>query len=513
MKTFRFAALALCAALAVISCQEKEPKEKDTTPAELLSFKLLKADNSGFEEDIVADPISENMVLRVKGGGVGKTLVATLEAGENDKIMVNDEAVSADGKASFDATFPVDVVVTNSKSGLKASYVVKIGKILEIVAKQLPTYMEAEDATHALSAFVAANPADGKAYIAYERQLMVNGTKESYKNVSVVRWNGSAYELVGKSGICDNSKRSTNIAGFDFDADGNGYIVHYGELTANVPGVKKFDGTSWSILGQQEFNDKINTSFGEATIYSDNGHPAFIVMDRTTTYLAGKFYFDGTNWTCTTNLPDAPVYDAAAKVDQYWRSVSLTDGDKTYIVSGFNQHGLYMHSVKNNTFTTLVKEFKPEGQEYVLPNMTLRKGTDGKLYLLASVLQPAAMQIFRYDEEAKEFKVFSDPISGYTIGGSLNTIQQPTTFFILPTGQFVVVRINNDALPEYCVLDENRQWSEWKIAGSKKQYSQYSAAMTKGGEILMAYISRDDTEKIARIESVLLKLEDDVLPE
>jgi hypothetical protein len=29
----------------------------------------------------------------------------------------------------------------------------------------------------------------------------------------------------------------------------------------------------------------------------------------------------------------------------------------------------------------------------------------------------------------------------------------------------------------------------------------------------MAYISRDDTEKIARIESVLLKLEDDVLPE
>ena len=62
-----------------------------------------------------------------------------------------------------------------------------------------------------------------------------------------------------------------------------------------------------------------------------------------------------------------------------------------------------MHSVKNNTFTTLVKEFKPEGQEYVLPNMTLRKGTDGKLYLFASILEPAGMQIFRYDEDAKEY--------------------------------------------------------------------------------------------------------------
>ena len=130
MKYLKFFACALASSLAVVSC-EREPKgPKDTTPAELKSFKILAADNEGLTEDIAVETIAGEMIIRVKGGGVGKTFTATLEAGENDVIKVNDEAVSAEGKASFDATFPVDITVTNSKSELVEHYVLKIGKIL-----------------------------------------------------------------------------------------------------------------------------------------------------------------------------------------------------------------------------------------------------------------------------------------------------------------------------------------------------------------------------------------------
>ena len=519
MKTVKLFAAFAAASLLFFSCgKEKNESPKDTTPAELKSFTLLAEDNDGLEVDYAVQSIAPEMVLRIPGGGIGKTLKATLTAGENDVIKVNDVDI-ADGKVSFNATFPVDVVVTNSKSGLVSSYVVKVGKILNLVCSELPTYTETPDASHSLSSFVAANPVDGNLYLAYERQLMVESTDsekpglvlEKYKNVSVVKWNGAAYEIVGNSGIADNSSRATNIAEFDFDADGNAYVIHYGEKTANTPGVKKFDGTSWSILGPQEFEDKINTTFGEATFYMDGGKPSFIVMSRTNIYHSAIFSFDGTAWNCKNDIPGTPAYDAAAKKDQFWRAVSLTDGDQTYIVSAYNQHGLYMHSVKNNTFTPLVSEFKPEGQEYVLPNMTLRKGVDGKLYLLASILEPAAMQVFRYNEQAKIFETYTEPLTGYTIGGTLNSIQQPTTFFILPTGQFVVIRIK-DEYPEYCMLDENRKWTEWTKASTKKHYSQCDAAMSKDGTILMAYISRGD-DKVNRIESSIIKLEDDVLPE
>ena len=107
------------AAIATVAfgcAKEPEKEAKDETPAQLVSFKILAADNEGLAEDYAPDAIAPTMVVRIPGGGQGKTLVATLEAGENDVIKVNDAEIE-NGKASFDATYAVDIVVTNSKSG------------------------------------------------------------------------------------------------------------------------------------------------------------------------------------------------------------------------------------------------------------------------------------------------------------------------------------------------------------------------------------------------------------
>jgi hypothetical protein len=98
--------LAAFAALAVFACNkpepEKEPEPKDTTPAELKSFALLKADNADIlTEDVTVETIAPTMVVRIPGGGAGKTLVAAVTAGENDVIKANGKE-AVDGKITFE---------------------------------------------------------------------------------------------------------------------------------------------------------------------------------------------------------------------------------------------------------------------------------------------------------------------------------------------------------------------------------------------------------------------------
>ena len=167
MKKFLFTIAAL--AIVAAGCSQKEEdgpgKGKNAEP-KLTSFQILAADNEGLEEDYAPDAIAPSMVVRVPGGGAGKTFVATLSAGEDDIIKLNDEEV-VDGKASFDATYAVDIVVTNSKSGKSAQYEVKIGKILQLLGKKLGSFVSAAgDMTYTSSSFKAAvNPVTGEMYL------------------------------------------------------------------------------------------------------------------------------------------------------------------------------------------------------------------------------------------------------------------------------------------------------------------------------------------------------------
>ena len=140
MKKYVFALAALVFVLA--GCNGKKEDVKDTTPAELVSFQLLKADNDFLDKDYAPESIASNMVIRVPGGGMEKTFKATIKVGENDKLYVNGSAVEltdASAKVDFQGKFAVDIDVVNSKSSKTAAYEVKIGKILQLVSKKLAT--------------------------------------------------------------------------------------------------------------------------------------------------------------------------------------------------------------------------------------------------------------------------------------------------------------------------------------------------------------------------------------
>ena len=133
MKTLKFIAIAGFVAIMSVSCQEKPPVEEgenSQASAELVSFGFYLEDNADLiDKDYIASSLSQETVIRIPDGGSGKTLVARLEVGENDEALVNGES-PVDGKISVDATYPIDVVVTDSESGLSSAYVIKVGKIL-----------------------------------------------------------------------------------------------------------------------------------------------------------------------------------------------------------------------------------------------------------------------------------------------------------------------------------------------------------------------------------------------
>ena len=107
---------------------------------------------------------------------------------------------------------------------------------------------------------------------------------------------------------------------------------------------------------------------------------------------------------------------------------------------------------------------------------------------------------------------YADPLT-FSAGSLSGSIAESAKFFITPEGTIVVVRINKESsLPEFCVLDENRQWTEWQTANDVKQYSGFDGAMAPDGTILCAYTSRDEA-KVSRIESFTIGMEPDILPE
>ena len=135
--------------------------------AELTGVTFKKADNAALTDDVSPEAIAPEMVVRVPGAAFKQELVMTVSAGFNDAIKVNNTAVENGASIKVDSSFPIDIAVTDEVAGITARYVVKVGKILEVVVTPLGTYAEGtiNDFT------MTVNPVDNLPYFAYTRKL------------------------------------------------------------------------------------------------------------------------------------------------------------------------------------------------------------------------------------------------------------------------------------------------------------------------------------------------------
>ena len=110
--------------------------------AELVSVSFKAADNSLLDADVAPEAIAPEMLVRVPGDAFRKELTLTVSAGSGDAISVNNTVVESGSSIKVDTSFPIDITVSDAIAGKSVDYVLKVGKILEVVVKKLGSYTE-----------------------------------------------------------------------------------------------------------------------------------------------------------------------------------------------------------------------------------------------------------------------------------------------------------------------------------------------------------------------------------
>lgn len=517
MKKLVFALAAL--AVALVSCTKGGEQEKDTTPAKLLSFEILKADNAFLDKDYFAELITPNMVIRVPGGGMDKSFKATIKVGEFDKLYVNGAAVeltNASAKVDFQGKFAVDIEVVNTKSSKSAAYEVKIGKILQSFVTSVGSYTEPGTTLNS-DLLIAINPTNNSPYILYSRKNTAAETPDANNRLACINWTGSAFAPVGALGFTGDTRQAI-MCDIAFDGEVP-YILHYGEKTAYICTLRKFNGSEWETVGGEEFGNRITGSYGKPKLYFLDGKINFVTTGNTgktdPDYRnATRYSFDGTSWTKTALIPGLPEYGVKGGSDgMFYAAVPATDSKgNVYIVTSNNTYGYYLF--KANDWSKMVDNYIPEGETYGVPSsLSVKVGPSGEIYILGAVSSKAQYQLYRYNKEtASGLDLISGPIQG--VAGSSGAVATAMRIGVNPlTGQVIGIYSKDNKL-YFGFIDENEQWTEFSEINDAKTLAAgdaFAVAYASNGDAYIATVAKVDG--VSSIELYKYGLEDDILPE
>lgn len=509
MKKFVFALAAL--AVALVSCTKGGEQEKDTTPARLLSFQILKADNAFLDKDYFAELITPNMVIRVPGGGMDKSFKATIKVGEFDKLYVNGAAVeltNASAKVDFQGKFAVDIEVVNTKSSKSAAYEVKIGKILQIVTKKIGSVKAAGDKLQYTSGnyVMGNNPKNGDVYFAY-----VYG---SPKNVGVVKYDGKSFSQVGTEGITPGEVAISKVCRIAFDSKGTPYLLTIGGDVASRISLRKFDGSEWVVVASGIGTSSPNTSYLPNIYFDANDNPFIIYTGNTKA--ATEYYRNGVilsnnggEWT-ESLITGMPKYDSATNKNVFYGVGFVKASNKQYAFCIGNQAGIYAFDITENSWTTpLVSAFVPEGEETALPgNLTGCVKADGTILMFAAKWTAQAMQGYKFTGSGFEPYGTSIPVTIESNG----SVDEDVLYGVNPVTDEVVAVMTKSSAVTYSTLDENLRWNEFVTLGEDAPQSRSTAmlAFDAKGNTIVVYPNKDET---SGFEFYSIGLEDDILPE
>jgi len=209
-------------------------------------LRFLAEDNADYiSEDLVADEISPLMIFRVEDGGSGKKLVATLSAEERDHIYVNETKVANGGKVTVDATYPIDIIVTDTISNVSTAYEVKVGKILGLVATKVAEYATGSDKGSISSKYLymKVNPQDGLPYFF----ATIGGG--SYDNGALLKYDGSAISIVDTLHI--ESAANVNTAVMAISPDNVPYVLFKGGVSSSTFSLAKFENSQLEMVSNE----------------------------------------------------------------------------------------------------------------------------------------------------------------------------------------------------------------------------------------------------------------------
>lgn len=458
MKFFKILLCAFFAGLSISACDKKEIP--DTTPAVLKSVAALAADNPVLSADVKVAEISENMQLYLPGIVKGQEIIFTFTAGENDLIEVNNQEVGENGKIAVDVTFPINIIVTNSKSKLSSSFTVKFDRSHHFTF-ETTTYTE-PDASIYSDVAMRINPKDGAPYVAYNR----TDATVTKRRCSIVKWNGSALVPVGNLGFTAATSNANPVA-LEFDPDGVPYFAYLGGDVNNFVTLAKFDGSTWNLVG--EAGALLRPGLVKAvSLFFEPGtkKPIALVCDGAgTTGPSNKnrhisCAFDGSAWT-TSLMQDSPVPNSSDKI-YYYTATEEVDG-VVYGVSSYNGDKYYVYKYENKAWSLLSKDFTPEGNIQGVPyNLDLQKDSKGNLFALLADYAGSTMHLYKLDKTTGAFTPYGPAIE-YKAG---SRSADPVVFKINPkTDEIIVAKVDKTTgFPMIAALDDELKLNFTKIS-------------------------------------------------
>lgn len=486
-------------------------KENDAA-AELKSVAFLKADNEALAADVAPETIASEMLVRVPGQAFRSELVMTVSAGMNDVITVNGKAVE-NGKISVDTSFPVDIKVTDEVAGTEVSYVLRVGKVLEIVVTKLASIT---DGTRIFSAFdMAINPADGNPWIAYTKE--VDG--ESLDRVAVRKFDGTSFTNVGGDFVVpDPDAKDAKNPYIAFASDGTAFLKYTGGEVANKFTVRKFT-SSWEAVGKASFNSaNANTTYASPLYIQSNGQPAFFFTGNTrkvdTYRTITSEYYTGSEWVekVVAASDVAPKYGQPSGSSGIFYGSCLTAmNGKTYMLASFNEWGYFVYEVGDNgSLTPVVYDFKPGTSEYgTWINFNIM--TDGDdLFVYASDVSSKKMQIYKVDFTNKTLVEYGEGLSA-TVSSS-GAVNETSKVSVSPSGLFVAAVEDSEGNISFKYLNSNLQWEAFSVSEAPLATTgDFHIVFNADGVGYIAYAGK--SEGAGNIEVYKVALEDDVIPE
>ncbi|MBR1401693.1 MAG: hypothetical protein IJ604_13365 [Prevotella sp.] len=227
--------------------------------ARLLSFGFYMEDNAGLTSDYVAE-----IPAFVNGTTTYEINIAMPANVDKSKLVArftvnSGNTVSVDGTAQTsqvtknDFEDPVDYTVSNSNKSQNIRYTINVTELSAKGWKEMATLDAAalsgvEGLTGVYSgAVLAVNPNDNAPYVAY-------GARGVDNKLSVAKFEDGAWKQVGPATFSP----IVNGSHFDFDIATNGtpYVAFGDQDASSLKGalsVMKFDGSAWSLIGDQGF--------------------------------------------------------------------------------------------------------------------------------------------------------------------------------------------------------------------------------------------------------------------
>lgn len=482
---------------------------ENDSKAELLSVGFYAADNAEkITEDYVADQIADQMIIRIAGGGAGKTLVMKFTAGQNDEVKVNNTA--AEGSASVDCDFPIDITVTDAIANATKTYVVKVGKILEM---QWTKAGEISDATLSKDFAMAADDASGEVYFFYGLSK-TEGETTTTDMATVSKWNGSAFETVGSS--CFSTGR---VYYFSIDVcNGQPYVLFRDAAapTANLSSVMTYKNASWQYVGAQGFGERMGAFAASPasiivnpvnkqpmTAWSNNS--AGVNVARRSLNIS---IFDGSNWNANQVMPGRSTTEYG-----YTPRYAANSSDVYLMVTNQTAKTSSLYKYASNAWTVVVDGFKCASTPALYYN-SIECDSKGNLYAAMGNDSSGTWNIQLYKLNDKELAAFGQPINDELTSDS----QYDMTF---DSNDMPVVAYRSSVEPynvKIVSIDpETKNWTEPFVCEGTANAKFTAVDKDANGTLYVAYsVAKTDGEGAAAGNSIVLykyALEDDILPE